>query len=82
VQEVSGDKVIPAMSGSGFVALSCPAGTIATGGGYSITTPALNSTGWEVVYSDSFGTGWQVGLDNESPQDITLHAFAECFRLS
>jgi hypothetical protein len=82
VQEVVNSKVIPAMSGNGFASVNCPAGMISTGGGFSIQNPASNSTGWEVIYSGNFGTGWQVGLDNESPQDITLAVFAECFKLS
>src|SRR5262249_10242925 len=38
VQEASHSKVIPAMSGSGFATVSCPAGMIATGGGFSTQT--------------------------------------------
>jgi hypothetical protein len=66
----------------GIVPVTCPSDMTATGGGLSIHTPASNSTGWEVTCSALFGDGWQVAIDHESPQVITVVAVAVCFKLS
>jgi hypothetical protein len=81
---MSAGQFVQALSGYGFNHVLCPAGSVTTGGGFSIGSGTI--TGWSVAYSGAYsstaGNGWQAVVYNGSTRDLTLYVFAECLTLS
>jgi hypothetical protein len=71
IQQV--DAVTTIHGGStGSVTAACPAGTVATGGGFNVNTDVL-------VYTQAKnGNGWTAVAKNNSGGDRTLRVYAEC----
>jgi hypothetical protein len=71
IQQVSASTIIHSGS-TGSTTASCPAGTVATGGGFSIGSDSL-------VYTQAKnGNGWTAVAKNNSGVDRTLTVYAEC----
>jgi hypothetical protein len=78
-QAFSPEDDIPAGQ-SGFAVATCPAGTIVSGGGFTVL--ASNTSVWTVPENTKSGNGWAVIVYNESSEDIKLTVDAECLTLS
>lgn len=62
-----------AANGIGHVTVSCPAGTIVTGGGY-----ASNPNSLRVYNSTKSGNGWQVYVKNSDNHEELFNVYAIC----
>jgi len=75
--QVSGPATAIAPNGNGSATVTCPAGTLLTGGGW-------NTSGFAIFATDSFGSGnrWTVIAHNTGNSGATesVSAYARCLR--
>jgi len=70
--QVFAQKQVPPM-GIGHVVVTCPAGSVVTGGGYS------SSADFTVYTSSMSGNGWRIYAEKEdSNSGVTLNVYATC----
>ncbi|HEY7355323.1 MAG TPA: hypothetical protein VH590_02620 [Ktedonobacterales bacterium] len=85
VQTESFPPQIVLSGGSASIIAHCPAGTIASGGGFDVTPSSAQST-WAIKRSagieDSGSTGWIVIVNNTGPDAIDITVYASCLTLS
>ena len=71
ISQVVSQVTAPANS-NGHAAVTCPAGTVVTGGGYA------SNANFTVYNSSMNGNGWEVWARNNSGSDQLLNAYAMC----
>jgi hypothetical protein len=74
----AGLAVVPGAFGQATA--SCPTGSVATGGGFSILNGgSTNVTNFGIVWSHPTGSGWTVKIANFGTEALSLSATAYCY---